>query len=312
MHNRANLRHAHNGRQDWFPARRYNVMAVTLLLLMGTGLRPSVAQNNNASESAASLSPTGRIVFASNRDGGPYRLWMIQADGTGLRKLLDHPHPDEQDVDPVFSADGRFIIFSSTRGGKPGIWRITAEGTNLERLCAGDQGELSPDGKRLVFRRDNKIWVRQIETGEEKKIVPDNFAICSTPSWDPQGTQIVFACRWEAGNSIWVVSAEGGTPRKVYDRKPACGPAWSPDGSRIAYETETHVGTICPDGTGNRLITFFGGVQRFPRWSPEGRYLVYCQGVSEKGPWELYIIPSTGGTPMRLTEGGSDLNPDWK
>jgi len=34
--------------------------------------------------------------------------------------------------------------------------------------------------------------------------------------------------------------------------------------------------------------------------------------MTENGPWELYIIPSRGGTPVRLTEGDSDMNPDWK
>jgi Tol biopolymer transport system component len=77
------------------------------------------------------------------------------------------------------------------------------------------------------------------------------------------------------------------------------------------YETETHLCTINPDGTKNRVITYFGGVQRYARYSPDGKFLVFCQGVSESGPWELYIVPSGGGTPQRLTEGGSDMYPDW-
>jgi Tol biopolymer transport system component len=60
------------------------------------------------------------------------------------------------------------------------------------------------------------------------------------------------------------------------------------------------------------VITYFGGVQRYARYSPDGKSLVFCQGVSEQGPWELYIIPAAGGTPAKLTEGGSDMYPDWK
>jgi Tol biopolymer transport system component len=78
------------------------------------------------------------------------------------------------------------------------------------------------------------------------------------------------------------------------------------------YETETHIGTINPDGTKNRVITYFGGVQRYARYSPDGKLLVFCQGVSEQGPWELYVIPATGGPPQRLIEGGSDMYPDWR
>jgi Tol biopolymer transport system component len=60
------------------------------------------------------------------------------------------------------------------------------------------------------------------------------------------------------------------------------------------------------------VITYFGGVQRYGRFSPDGNSIVYCQGASERGPWELFIIPAQGGTPRRLTEGASDMNPDWR
>jgi Tol biopolymer transport system component len=60
------------------------------------------------------------------------------------------------------------------------------------------------------------------------------------------------------------------------------------------------------------VVTYFGGVQRYGRFSPDGNSIVYCQGPSERGPWELFIIPAQGGTPRQLTEGASDMNPDWK
>jgi len=59
-------------------------------------------------------------------------------------------------------------------------------------------------------------------------------------------------------------------------------------------------------------LTFFGGVKRYARYSPDGKWLVFCQGSSEQGPWELYLLPAGGGAPIRLTEGGSDMYPDWK
>ena len=46
-------------------------------------------------------------------------------------------------------------------------------------------------------------------------------------------------------------------------------------------------------------MTYFGGVQRYGRFSPDGKSIVYCQGASERGPWELYIIPAQGGTPRK-------------
>lgn len=280
-----------------------------MLLTLALAATMTLAEDKPAAAAAAA---GGRIVFASNR-AAALRIHTVNPDGSDRKLLLDNKNTEESDADPAFSADGKLILFVSTRGGKTGVWKMQADGTKPERICDGDQGELSPDGKNVAFRKNDKIFVRDLASGTEKQIVPDDFATCTGPAWSPDGKTIAFACRWDAGNSLWTVDAAGASkPVKVYDKKPACEPHFSPDGKRLAYETETHICTINLDGTGNKLLTFFGGVQRFPRWSPDGTQIVYAQGVSEKGPWELYIIPATGGNPTQLTKEGSDTNPDWK
>jgi len=215
-------------------------------------------------------------------------------------------------VDPMFAPDGKSILFTSTRGGKTGVWRMQADGSKPERICDGDQAEWSPDGKKIALRRNERIFTHELAGGTEKAVSPESWTHCSSPAWRPDGKTIAFAARQDRDNAVFVVPAEGGKPVKVYDRQGACEPHWSPDGTRIVYETETHICTIMPDGTKNRVVTPFGGVQRYARYSPDGKTLVFCQGVSEKGPWELYTIPAAGGTPHKLTEGGSDMYPDWK
>ncbi len=252
----------------------------------------------------------GLIVFSSNRSG-PWRIWTVRPDGSELRELTQ-AGADEHDVDPAFRPDGEAILFSSTRGGTVGVWRMARDGSGPVRICDGDQADWSPDGKAIVFRRDESVFTRDLATGQEKRLTPEDWPHCSGPAWSPDGKTIAFACRWDAGNGIYLVAAEGGEPVKVYDRKGACEPRWSPDGSRLVYETETNVAAVNPDGKKNRPVTWFGGIQRYPQWSPDGRWIVFCQGPSERGPWELYRTPSQGGTPTRITEGGSDMSPDWK
>jgi TolB protein len=259
---------------------------------------------------AVAAAPGGQILFSSNRSGA-WRLWLIQADGSGLKQLT-HQDTDDQDVDPMFSPDGKSVLFTSTRGGKTGIWRLGLEGLKAERICDGDQAEWSPEGGQIALRRNERIVTRDLATGAEKVISPEDWPHCSGPAWSADGKSIAFAARWQGGNGIFIVPRAGGKPAKVYDNQGACEPHWSPDGTRLVYETETHICTINPDGTKNRVITPFGGVQRYARYSPDGKFLVFCQGVSEQGPWELYLIPATGGTPSKLTEDGSDMYPDWK
>ena len=252
----------------------------------------------------------GEVVFSSNRSGS-WCIWMMQANGSEARQITK-TEADTMDVDPRFSPNAEWILFSSTRGGKTGIWKVRKDGSQPERICDGDQAEWSPDGARIAFRRDEKIWIRDLSRNAEKAISPPDWPHCSGPSWSPDGTRISFACRWDAANALFLVDTEGAEPVTLYDKNGACEPHWSPDGTRLVYETETHLYTIRPDGTANRPLTYYGGVQRYGRWSPNGDYIIYCQGVTENGPWEIYVVPSKGGTPVQLTSGHSDLNPDWK
>ena len=278
-------------------------------LAWGFGLCLSAALAT-AAYPAAPGDSAGLIVFSSNRSG-PWRIWTVRPDGSEPRQLTEGG-ADEQDVDPAFRPDGKEILFSSTRGGTVGVWRTSRDGSAPVRICDGDQADWSPDGRSIVFRRNERVLTREFASGRENALTPEDWPHCSGPAWSPDGKTIAFACRWDAGNAIFLVPAGGGEPVKVYDRKGACEPRWSPDATRLVYETETNVAAVNPDGKKNRPVTWFGGIQRYPQWSPDGRWIVFCQGASERGPWELYRTPAQGGTPIRITEGGSDMSPDWK
>lgn len=280
----------------------YHRLALALLAGISFGIPAFAAEDIAALE--------GTIVFSSDRSG-PWRIWIMNANGTEMRQLT-LGEEDGQDVDPVFSDGGESVLFSSTRGGTVGVWKIPVAGGEPKRICDGDQAEPSPDGKKLALRRDNQIVVRDIASGAEQTITPESFNTCSGPAWQPDGKGLAFAARWDAGNGIYLIPVDGGEPTKVYDKKGACEPHFSRDGATIVYETESNICTVQPDGEKNRTITFQAGVQRFGRLSPDGKHIVYCQGVSENGPWELYVVSSKGGYPTKLTDGGSDMNPDWK
>lgn len=78
-------------------------------------------------------SPKGdQIVFAAAFDE-PINLWIVNSDGTGLRKLTYNPMTDEE---PAWSPDGTTIAFASTRGNTTDIWTIHPDGSNLVQLTS--------------------------------------------------------------------------------------------------------------------------------------------------------------------------------
>ncbi len=166
---------------------------------------------------AAEPASSGLIVFSSNRSG-PWRIYTVRPDGSEMREL-SKAGADEQDVDPVFNSDGKQVLFTSTRGGNVGVWKMPVDGGAAERICDGDQAEWSPDGKRIALRKKEQIVVRDLAGGSEKVVSPRDWPHCSGPAWSPDGKTIAFACRWDAANALFVVSADGGEPTKVYDKK---------------------------------------------------------------------------------------------
>ena len=94
----------------------------------------------------AAVPRSGQILFSSNRSGA-WRLWMIKADGSGLKQLTLQDS-DDQDVDPMFSPDGKSVLFTSTRGGKAGVWRLSLEAP-------------SRSGFAMATRRSGRLTVRK-------------------------------------------------------------------------------------------------------------------------------------------------------
>lgn len=90
-------------------------------------------------------------------------------------------------------------------------------------------------------------------------------------------------------------------------REPIISPAWSPDGSRLAYVSFEHKKPVVyvqrlADGK-RTAVAMFRGSNSAPAWSPDGQRLAVALSKDETS--QLYLLDADGGTPQRLTHGGA-------
>ena len=240
-----------------------------------------------AFDGSPAWSPDGsRIAFESLLDGRR-SIWVMQADGQGLRRLTE----GAGDRAPAWSPDGARIAFMSDRDGNSEVYLMNADGTSPRRLTdhPGQDGypAWSRDGSRIAFISDRAglfhLWTMAPD-GSGATRVSDLPAVQERPSYGRDG-RIVFTSDRDGNPEIYVIGADGSDPVRLTDNLASDGEATvSPDGSLIAFASDRDgsaaVYTMALDGTGLRKLTT-GPRGYAPAWSPDGSRIVY---ISDAGP----------------------------
>lgn len=176
------------------------------------------------------------------------------------------------------------------------------------------------------------IWILDLATGEAHKLADhDQPYLDKTPSWFPDGRQIVFQSDRTGKMEVWEINADGSNQRQVTGTgnstagaSPAqtlqkkapyyFNPDWSPDGSRILFESTTDgkfaLYTISPDGSNLKKLTSGEANDEQPCWSRDGRQIVFIS--DQDGHLQLYLMNADGSERHRLTNAeGLDYQPDF-
>ncbi len=189
-------------------------------------------------------------------------------------------------------------------------------------------------GKGLYLMRPDGSDAHEIAT----ELPGDAFH----PDWSPDGSRIAFDAETGGGNEIWVVAADGTNAAVIVPRSTDCAiscgdvalPAWSPDGSQIAFVRfqlgagglEAGVIEVQDVASGDRQVLFTAPSKtalNYPRWSSDGRSIVFemtrypdtqiTTGTATGSAIAVIDTAKDGAKPVVLTDWSMYATyPDWR
>jgi hypothetical protein len=257
----------------------------------------------------------GKIVFASERDGGgsnyPTNIYVMNVDGSNQTRLTT-----EGAANPAWSPDRTQIAFTSFHDGfrKSNIYVMNADGSNEIRLTSkgGENPAWSPDGTKIAF---SGIMVMNADGSGQTRLTAGS-SLDQDPAWSPDGTKIAFTSDRDGYRNIYVMNADGNNQTRLtfgsqhYDNSPA----WSPDGTKIAFASDRDGGdniyVMNADGSSQTRLTSGSSYNLDPTWSPDGMRIAFAS--MRDGNYQIYTMSVDGSNQTRLSNNKeSDTEPNW-
>ena len=283
--------YAQDSNQDLFDILRFDLETgetTTAISGLGGAVRPQP-------------SPDGKRIAFVRREDGKSKLWVKDMTSGAVKEIYDDLDRDVQETWAVtgvypnmaWTPDSNSILFWA--GGK--IRRIDADGGNAGVIpfrvndtrgvskaphpvipVGADSftakmprfAEVSPDGRRVVFERLGKLYLKDMGSGVPRRLTGGEGGSRELfPSWSRDGGSIVYVDWTDEGlGTIRAISANGGNGRAVTSQPGHYArPHFSPDGKLIVFEKHE------------------GGYLTAPEWSEN-------PGV--------YTVPASGGTPKLI------------
>jgi Tol biopolymer transport system component len=194
---------------------------------------------------AAAAFPGGNgwVAFASDRDGDR-EIYMMRSDGSAIVQLTNNTFMDDE---PNVSADGARVTFISDRTGTIEVYAMRIDGSQQARLTANTLTE-------------------------------------SRPVWDPLSKQIAWAGFNGTDSDVYKMNANGSNVVNLTNNTIAfdANPAWSPGGTRIAFDSTNRAGDSGTniftmrgdDGGGIRKLTTTSN-NSLPNYAPDNVNLTF-------------------------------------
>jgi Tol biopolymer transport system component len=258
-----------------------------------------------------------RVAFEDGPPGnfagqGTREIWTAHIDGTGFVNVSNDPGDD---FGASWAPSGLKIAFASNRRGLAAhfndsydIFTVNLDGTGLVNLTPNGLSSnthpiWSPDGTRIAFDHDGKVWVMNADGSGAAPVSTLSFV--DFMDWSPQSNKIVFDHFEMSGTivpTIVVVTVgDGSAPVKLTSSNgPERSGSWNPSARIVFTSSGGDIVTANADGSSPFNVTMNPADQNDdPKWLDAGSTIVFRKNIT--GHEEVWSIPAGGGTAKQLT-----------
>ena len=246
---------------------------------------------------------SGVLAYSSFDPDDVRRIYQLE-----IGKGTDPSVVAQNGTQPACSIDGQRLAYLSWASDMNGLQVADVGGRNaynVTKYLEDGFPSWGPDGTQLVLSsmREADRRPRIFTTWADGMTDSVQLGLGERPSWSSTGWIAYHGCDPGGGNcGVWKMAPNGqGQVQVALDNSDTM-PAWSHDGSRLAFmsarDGNWEVYTVGENGGEVVRLTNDGADDGLPAWSPDDKWIAFVS--SRGGLWSLYIVPATGGEAQKL------------